>query len=102
MKIVFPKDGTVVLPRGLGIAAEAPHPATSKLFLDFALSDEGQRAVAEGGLASYREGVKGEGLHTYQEVVDAVGEENIIHVEYKPVAKDDAAAWLERFDGLRK
>lgn len=102
VKIVFPKDGTVVLPRGLGIAAEAPHPATSKLFLDFALSDEGQRAVAEGGLASYREGVKGEGLHTYQEVVDAVGEENIIHVEYKPVAKDDAAAWLERFDGLRK
>ncbi|MFE7838253.1 ABC transporter substrate-binding protein [Streptomyces sp. NPDC057474] len=102
VKIVFPKDGTVVLPRGLGIAAEAPHPATSKLFLDFALSDEGQRAVAEGGLASYREGVKGEGLHTYQEVVDAVGEENIIHVEYKPVTKDDAAAWLERFDGLRK
>lgn len=102
VKIVFPKDGTVVLPRGLGIAAEAPHPATSKLFLDFALSEEGQRAVAEGGLASYREGVKGEGLHTYQEVVDAVGEENIIHVEYKPVGKDDAAAWLERFDGLRK
>ncbi|WP_371580139.1 ABC transporter substrate-binding protein [Streptomyces sp. NBC_01314] len=102
VKIVFPKDGTVVLPRGLGIAAEAPHPATSKLFLDFALSDEGQRAVAEGGLASYREGVKGEGLHTYQEVVDAVGEENIIHVEYKPVTKDDAAAWQERFDGLRK
>ena len=102
VKIVFPKDGTVVLPRGLGIAAEAPHPATSKLFLDFALSEEGQRAVAEGGLASYREGVKGEGLHTYQEVVDAVGEENIIHVEYEPVGKDDAAAWQERFDGLRK
>ncbi|MFD9118089.1 ABC transporter substrate-binding protein [Streptomyces bottropensis] len=102
VKIVFPKDGTVVLPRGLGIASEAPHPATSKLFLDFALSEEGQRAVAEGGLASYREGVKGEGLHTYQEVVDAVGEENIIHVKYEQVAKDDAAAWQERFDGLRK
>ncbi|EKX63497.1 extracellular solute-binding protein [Streptomyces ipomoeae] len=102
VKIVFPKDGTVVLPRGIGISAEAPHPATSKLFLDFALSEEGQRAVAEGGLASYREGVKGEGLHTYQEVVDAVGEENIIHVKYEPVAKNDADAWLQRFDGLRK
>ncbi|MDX2598513.1 extracellular solute-binding protein [Streptomyces caniscabiei] len=102
VKIVFPKDGTVVLPRGMGIAAEAPHPATSKLFMDFALSEEGQRAVAEGGLASYRDGVKGEGLHTYQEVVDAVGEENIIHVEYKAVSKDDSEAWLERFDGLRK
>ncbi|MFF7387164.1 ABC transporter substrate-binding protein [Streptomyces scabiei] len=102
VKIVFPKDGTVVLPRGMGIAAEAPHPATSKLFMDFALSEEGQRAVAEGGLASYRDGVKGEGLHTYQEVVDAVGEENIIHVKYEQVSKDDSAAWLERFDGLRK
>ncbi|MFF3846574.1 ABC transporter substrate-binding protein [Streptomyces sp. NPDC002328] len=102
VKIVFPQDGTVVLPRGLGIAAEAPHPATSKLFLDFALAEEGQRAVAEGGLASYREGVKGEGLHTYQEVVDAVGEDKIIHVEYSPVAKNDAAAWLDRFNGLRK
>jgi iron(III) transport system substrate-binding protein len=102
VKIVFPKDGTVVLPRGIGIASEAPHPATSKLFLDFALSEEGQRAVAEGGLASYREGVEGEGLHTYQEVVDAVGEDNIIHVDYKAVAKNDADAWLKRFDGLRK
>ncbi|MDX3640121.1 ABC transporter substrate-binding protein [Streptomyces sp. MB09-02B] len=102
VKIVFPKDGTVVLPRGMGIAAEAPHPATSKLFMDFALSEEGQRAVAEGGLASYRDGVKGEGLHTYQEVVDAVGEENIIHVKYEAVSKDDSEAWLERFDGLRK
>ncbi|MDT9699812.1 extracellular solute-binding protein [Streptomyces sp. P17] len=102
VKIVFPKDGTIVLPRGLGIAAKAPHPATSKLFLDFALSQEGQRAVAEGGLSSYRKGVEGKGLHTYQEVVDAVGEDNIIAVEYAPVAKNDADAWLDRFNGLLK
>jgi iron(III) transport system substrate-binding protein len=102
VKIVFPEDGTVVLPRGIGIASEAPHPATSKLFLDFALSEEGQRAVAEGGLASYREGVEGEGLHTYQEVVDKVGEAHIIPVEYKAVPKQDADAWLKQFDGLRK
>ncbi|MGW0824612.1 ABC transporter substrate-binding protein [Streptomyces sp. NPDC002845] len=102
VEIVFPEDGTVVLDRGIGIAADAPHPAMSKLFLDFALSDEGQRAVAEGGLASYREGVQGEGLHTYQEVVDAVGEENIIPVDYTAVSEDDADAWLDRFNGLLK
>ena len=56
--VVYPEDGTVVLPRGIGIAADAPHPATAKLFLDFVLSEEGQRAVAEGGLSSYREGVE--------------------------------------------
>jgi iron(III) transport system substrate-binding protein len=102
VKIVFPEDGTVVLPRGLGIAAQAPHPATSKLFLDFALSEEGQRAVAEGGLASYREGVEGEGLHTYQEVVDKVGEDKIIHVDYAAVSKNDTDAWLEHFARLQK
>lgn len=102
VKIVFPEDGTVVLPRGLGIAAQAPHPATSKLFLDFALSEEGQRAVAEGGLASYRKGVKGEGLHTYQEVVDKVGEDKIIHVDYAAVSKNDTDAWLEHFARLLK
>ncbi|MPY62818.1 ABC transporter substrate-binding protein [Streptomyces spongiae] len=102
VKIVFPEDGTVVLPRGLGIAAEAPHPATSKLFLDFALSEEGQRAVAEGGLASYRKGVEGEGLHTYQEVVDKVGEDKIIHVDYAAVSQNDTDAWLEHFSRLLK
>ncbi|GAA3776709.1 extracellular solute-binding protein [Streptomyces phyllanthi] len=102
VKIVFPEDGTVVLPRGIGVAAKAPHPATSKLFMDFVLSEEGQRAVAEGGLASYREGVEGEGLHTYQEVVDKVGEDKIIDVDYSEVRKADADAWLERFDGLLK
>ena len=38
----LPEDGTVVLPRGIGIAPDAPHANTAKLFLDFVLSDEGQ------------------------------------------------------------
>lgn len=95
--VVYPEDGTTVLPRGIGIAADAPHPATSKLFIDFLLSEEGQFAVAEGGLSSFREGVEGEGLHTYQEVVDAVGEDKVIFVEYGPVPKDEVDSWLEQF-----
>ncbi|MEO3855122.1 hypothetical protein ABGB08_09450 [Acrocarpospora sp. B8E8] len=42
-----------MLSRGIGIAAKAPHAATAKLFVDFVLS-QGQRAVAVGGLTSYR------------------------------------------------
>ena len=98
--VVYPEDGTVVLPRGIAIAKEAPHPATSKLFIDFVLSEEGQFAVAEGGLSSYRDGVSGEGLHTYAEVVDAVGEDNIIFVGYETQAKADIDAWLDRFYGF--
>jgi iron(III) transport system substrate-binding protein len=97
VETVYPDDGAVVLPRGIGIAGDAPHPATSKLFIDFLLSEEGQFAVAEGGLSSYREGVEGQGLHTYEEVVDAVGEDGIIFVEYAEQPEDEIDAWLERF-----
>jgi iron(III) transport system substrate-binding protein len=58
LKVVFTDDGTVVLPRGIGIAPTAPHANTAKLFLDFTLSEEGQRAVAEVGLTSYRDSVQ--------------------------------------------
>ena len=92
-----PRTAPSVLPRGIGIAADAPHPATSKLFIDFLLSEEGQCAVAEGGLSSYREGVEGAGLHTYQEVVDEVGEDKVILVDYEAIPKDEVDAWLEQF-----
>jgi iron(III) transport system substrate-binding protein len=73
-QVTFLDDGTVVLPRGIGIAPNSPHANTAKLFLDFVLSSEGQRAVAEGGLTSYRGDVQAAPvLHTYQEVVDKVG-----------------------------
>src|SRR6478735_4041650 len=96
-EVVYPEDGTTVLPRGIGIAADSPHPATSKLFIDFLLSEEGQYAVAEGGLSSYREGVEGPGLHTYQEVVDAVGEDKVLFAPYEAVPKDEVDAWLDKF-----
>ncbi|WP_214110133.1 ABC transporter substrate-binding protein [Acrocarpospora catenulata] len=101
LAISFLDDGTVALPRGIGVAAKAPHPATSKLFVDFVLSQEGQRAVAEGGLTSYREGIPAEGgLHTYQELVKSVGEANVILAEYTKV--DDAAvkSFTDKWNGL--
>ncbi|TYL51748.1 extracellular solute-binding protein [Nocardioides sp. BGMRC 2183] len=100
VEVVYPEDGTSVLPRGIGVAADAPHPATAKLFIDFVLSEEGQFAVAEGGLSSYREGIEGPGLHTYQELVEEVGEEAVIPVPYEPVSEADAEEWLDRFYGL--
>lgn len=95
--VIYPEDGTTILPRGVGIAADAPNAATSKLFVDFLLSDEGQRAVAEGGLSSYRDGIDGPGLHTYQEVVEAVGEENVLLAPYETVPKDEVNGWLDKF-----
>ncbi|MBB5781280.1 ABC transporter substrate-binding protein [Nonomuraea jabiensis] len=101
LAISFLDDGTVVLPRGIGIAAKAPHPATSKLFVDFVLSQEGQRAVAEGGLTSYRDGVAtGDGLHTYQELVQAVGQPNIILAKYAKVPDAEVKSFTAKWNGL--
>ena len=100
-QVTFLDDGTVVLPRGIGIAPKAPHANTAKLFLDFVLSAEGQRAVAEGGLTSYRDDVKAApGLHTYQEVVDKVGEQNVIPVRYELVPDAQVQEFTQRWDGL--
>ncbi|GAA0977607.1 ABC transporter substrate-binding protein [Acrocarpospora macrocephala] len=101
LQISFLDDGTVVLPRGIGIAAKAPHAATAKLFVDFVLSQEGQRAVAEGGLTSYRDGVAtGDGLHTYQELVASVGEANVIVADYTKVPDDQVKTFVEKWNGL--
>lgn len=100
-QVTFLDDGTVVLPRGIGIAPKAPHANTARLFLDFVLSSEGQRAVAEGGLTSYRDDVKAApGLHTYQEVVDKVGQQNVIPVKYTLVPDAQVKAFTTRWDGL--
>ncbi|MBE1536944.1 ABC transporter substrate-binding protein [Actinomadura algeriensis] len=101
LELAFPSEGTVALPRGIGIAAKAPHPATAKLFVDFLLSEEGQRAVAEGGLTSYRDGVQaGDGRHTYQELVGKVGADNVIVTEYTEIPEGDVDAFLSRWNGL--
>jgi len=100
-EVTFLDDGTVVVPRGIGIAPESPHANTAKLFLDFVISTEGQRAVAEGGLTAYRDDVqKGDGRHTYREVVDAVGQENVFLVQYSPVSSGTVEQFVSRWNNL--
>lgn len=99
VKFVMPKDGTVVLGRGIGITPKAPHPATAKLFLDFVLSAEGQNAVAEGGLSSYRDSVKlTEGRHTYQEVEKIAGKDGIIRVPYEVTSDKEVSAFVDKWN----
>ncbi|WP_417563500.1 ABC transporter substrate-binding protein [Microbacterium sp.] len=100
-KFVYPKDGTVVLGRGIGITPKAPEANTAKLFLDFVLSEEGQNAVAEGGLTAYRDSVKQvPGLHTYGEIVDQAGEDAIIRVPYKITSEADVKAFTDKWNGM--
>lgn len=101
LKFVLPTDGTVVLGRGIGITPNAPHPATAKLFLDFVLSADGQAAVAEGGLTSYRDGVElRDGIHTYQEIEATAGKDGIIRVPYETVSDSDVDSFVAKWDGM--
>src|SRR5699024_4863010 len=53
-----------------------------------------------GGLASFRQGGgEGEGIHTYQEMVLTVGEDNIIFVPYEVIPKDEISSFQDRFYG---
>ncbi|WP_225028495.1 ABC transporter substrate-binding protein [Xinfangfangia pollutisoli] len=96
----FPKDGTPVFLRGMGIAAKAGHPAAAEVFLDFLLSEAGQKAIAEGGLTAYRPGViaEGETRYSLDEVIAAIGgAENMILIDYDRAMLADEASFTARW-----
>lgn len=47
VEIMYPKSGTVVSPRAVGILKDAKHIEAAKEYVDFLLSDEGQKLVTD-------------------------------------------------------
>lgn len=47
LKFLLPKEGVVLLPQAMFILAAAPHPAAAKLWIDFILSDTGQKIMVD-------------------------------------------------------
>ena len=47
VEIMYPRSGTVVSPRAVGILKDAKHIEAAKEYIDFLLSDEGQKLVTE-------------------------------------------------------
>ncbi|HYL24112.1 MAG TPA: extracellular solute-binding protein [Burkholderiales bacterium] len=52
-------DPVITSPSHVAIAAKAPHPAAARLFVDFLLSEEGQRAIASRGRVPARTDLAG-------------------------------------------
>lgn len=62
MAIVYPEDYIEIVSRAMLIPKAAKHPAAAKLFVDYILSQRGQKVIAEqAGLFSMRADVEGEG-----------------------------------------
>ena len=47
VEIIYPTSGTVVSPRAVGILKDAKHVESAQAYVDFLLSDEGQKLVAD-------------------------------------------------------
>jgi iron(III) transport system substrate-binding protein len=45
--IVYPAEGTAIIPDGSALIANAPHPNAARLFLDFTVSKEGQALIVD-------------------------------------------------------
>ena len=57
VKFLKPRDGAFFTRISFGLVKNAPHPTAAKLYIDFALSEAGQKAVAETGYLPLRKGV---------------------------------------------
>ncbi|MFC4349582.1 ABC transporter substrate-binding protein [Kordiimonas lipolytica] len=93
------EDGTPVFHRGMGVTTGAESPNSARLMLDYILSHDGQVAVGKGGLTPYRPDVGKDEVPylSYGGIVDEIGEENIIHVEYDPEAYEQRDVFLARW-----
>jgi iron(III) transport system substrate-binding protein len=61
-------EPAIVALHPISIVEKAPHPNTAKLFIDFALSDEGQKIFIQRGRESAKPGLKPEGYPSHLKV----------------------------------
>jgi iron(III) transport system substrate-binding protein len=93
------KDGTPVFVRGIGIPKHAVSTASARLFLEFALSHDGQVAIGQAGLTPYRPDVRANEVPylTYGSIAAEIGSENIIPILYDRDMLTDQNAFLARW-----
>jgi iron(III) transport system substrate-binding protein len=57
LKFIKPDEGVILIPIGMALVKGAPHPNAAKLFINWMLSEEGQKVVAEIGATPARKGI---------------------------------------------
>ena len=58
LKFIKPKDGAFYTRLGFGLIKNAPHPSAAKLYIDFVLSETGQKILGETGYVALRKGIR--------------------------------------------
>lgn len=98
LKFMLPKEGVVLLPQAMFILKAAPHPAAAKLWIDFVLSEEGQKIlVGHEALISGRTGFKSP-IPDYAPPIESL---HVIPIDWPSVSTDDLkkikAEWSQTF-----
>jgi len=58
LKFIKPRDGAFYTRIGFSMVKNAPHPNATKLYMDFVLSEKGQRLLGETGYIAIRKGIR--------------------------------------------
>ncbi|QDP39409.1 ABC transporter substrate-binding protein [Radiobacillus deserti] len=94
VKLVYPEEGVPVITEPIGIMKNTKNEAAAKAFVDFVLSEEGQKLAAEIGYTPIRKGVEApEGLKTIEEM-------DVLNADIKELyqaREDDKAQFSELF-----
>jgi iron(III) transport system substrate-binding protein len=71
-------DGQPILLRNMAITQKSASPNSARLMIDFILSQEGQYALALGGLTPYRSDISGISSIHLDQISSEVGNDNLI------------------------
>ncbi len=98
LKFMLPKEGVVLLPQATFILAKAPHPSAAKLWVDFILSEAGQKVLVEKeALISGRAGF----VSPTPEYAPPIDKLNVIKIDWEKITVEDQtkakAEWLSIF-----
>lgn len=99
LKFMLPKEGVVLLPQAMFILASAPHPSAAKLWVDFMLSETGQKIIVDNeAMMSGRSGFVSP-LPDYAPSIDSL---NVIKIDWEKVTPADMekarTEWLSIFN----
>lgn len=91
------EDGTPVMMRGIGITKKSQNKHSAQLFVDFAVSREGQLAAARGGMTPYRSDVRKDEVPflTYDAIRERVGDKNVLLIKYDEKMVEDMKSFTD-------
>jgi iron(III) transport system substrate-binding protein len=98
----YAKDGTPIVPRGIGITRKAKSPASAKIFLDFIFSRAGQQAICNAGFTSYMKGFKPSGgcRNTLADVYAKVGAKHVFNPGFSQKFVNARPSFVKRWHAI--